>query len=105
MHLIDARLTQSASPPTLSELAALCHVSVRQLMRSFRAAHGVAIGAYIARRRIEAAKELLLGGDSIQVISAKMNFGSPSAFAYAFRRATGLTPKEYRGATKITPLT
>lgn len=96
LHLIDDRLESLASPPTLSELAELCGISVRQLTRAFRASRGCSIADYIASKRIEQAKQLLSGGEQIKRIAHQLGFASPANFSHAFRQATTLTPRQYR---------
>jgi AraC family transcriptional regulator len=96
LRLIDERVVQLQPAPTLSELANLCQISVRQLQRSFRTSRGCSIGEYVATRRIEKAKRLLERDESVKAIAYAMGFGSPASFVYAFRRATGETPGSYR---------
>lgn len=93
---IDERLRHAGEAPTLSELAALCGLSVRQLTRGFRASRGCSIGDHIASSRIDHARQLLAGDQSVKAIAYTMGFASPSSFCFAFRRATGHTPREYR---------
>lgn len=95
-RLIDERLSEVAAAPTITELASLCHLSSRQLMRAFQATHGCSIGIYVARRRVELAKRLLAKGDSIKAIAHTLGFSSPSSFTYSFRRETGFTPHQFR---------
>ena len=40
LKVIDDRLRDAHTAPTLTELAALCYLSVRQLTRSFRESRG-----------------------------------------------------------------
>ena len=96
LRLIDERLAESHVDPTLAELAALCKLSVRQLTRGFRVSRGCSIGSYIAERRLDDAKRLLVEGQCIKVIAGSTGFASPSSFSYSFRRATGLTPGQFR---------
>jgi AraC family transcriptional regulator len=96
LRLIDERLTDSPSAPTLEELASLCNCSVRQLTRGFRVSRGCSIGDYVEQRRIEAAKRFLVGGESVKTIAFTMGFSSPSSFTYAFRRAVGISPSQFR---------
>lgn len=96
LRLIDSRLHDGHDVPTLAELATLCNLSVRQLTRAFRASRGRSIGDHIAQSRIDHAKRLLATDESIKAIAYALGFGSPSAFSFAFRRATGLTPREFR---------
>jgi AraC family transcriptional regulator len=96
LRLIDERLADFASTPTLAELAMLCNVSVRQLTRGFRASRGCSIGHYVAQSRITAAKRRLGEGESVKTVAYALGFASPSSFSYAFRRATGATPGQFR---------
>jgi AraC family transcriptional regulator len=98
LRLIDERLADLQEVPTLSELAALCNLSVRQLTRGFRASRGCSIGDHVASSRIERAKRLLAGDQNIKAIAYCLGFNSPSGFCFAFRRATGMTPGEFRAS-------
>jgi AraC family transcriptional regulator len=71
-------------------------LSVRQLTRGFRASRGRSIGDYVAQSRIDHAKRLLATKQSVKAISYSLGFASPSSFSFAFRRATGETPREFR---------
>lgn len=96
LKLIDERLEDTESIPALVELAALCGLSVRQLTRGFRASRGCSIGDYVATSRIENAKKMLATDQSIKAIAYTLGFASPSSFCFAFRRATGETPGQFR---------
>lgn len=96
LRLIDERLAASPAAPALEDLAALCNISVRQLTRGFRISRGCSIGEHIERRQMEAAKRLLVAGESVKAIAFTLGFASPSSFAYAFRRAVGTTPSTFR---------
>jgi AraC family transcriptional regulator len=98
LQLIDERLREVHQVPTLQELATLCKLSVRQLTRGFRASRGCSIGDYIVNSRIDRAKELLARDQNIKTIAYSLGFSSPSAFCFAFRRATGMTPGEFRAS-------
>jgi AraC family transcriptional regulator len=87
LRLIDERLT---------ELAALCKMSVRQLTRGFRKSRGCSIGEHVARSRLKNAQQLLATDQSVKSIAYSLGFASPSSFSYAFRRAVGETPREFR---------
>jgi AraC family transcriptional regulator len=100
LRSIDERLRENPEPPSLSELATICGLSVRQLSRSFKASRGLSIGAYVAQHRAEEAKALLRRGEPVKVVSAKMGFASPSSFGYAFRKATGQSPSEFRSRSR-----
>lgn len=96
LRLIDERLREVREAPTLSELAALCNLSVRQLTRGFRASKGRSIGDHVAHCRMDNAKRLLATDQSVKAIAYSLGFASPSSFSFAFRRSTGETPREFR---------
>jgi AraC family transcriptional regulator len=96
LRLIDQRLAEPGRAPTLAELADLCNLSVRQLSRGFRASRGCSIGYHVERSRIDYAKRLLAAGETIKKVSHCAGFSSPSSFSYAFRRATGASPGQFR---------
>lgn len=96
LRTIDKRLAEPGEPPTLTELASLCDISVRQLTRGFRTSRGCSIGDYLAQNRIEAAKRRLATDESIKSIAISLGFASQSTFTYAFRRAAGVTPRDFR---------
>ena len=96
LRLIDERLADLAASPTLAELARLCDLSVRQLTRGFRARRGVTIKDHVAKSQIREAKRLLAGGECVKAIAFAVGFASHSAFTYAFRAATGVSPRQFR---------
>jgi AraC family transcriptional regulator len=52
---------------------------------------------YQLRQRIERAKLLLADADrSITAVAMAVGYSAPSNFATAFRRMTGVTPREFR---------
>jgi AraC family transcriptional regulator len=101
LRLIDERLSDDGqggggASPTLAELAAICNVSIRQLTRGFRISRACSLGDYIEQRRMEAAKRLLATGESVKGVAFAMGFASPSSFTFAFRRAIGVSPSQFR---------
>lgn len=96
LRRIDERLERLGPLPALAELAELCALSVRQLTRGFRASRGCSLGEHIAQSRIDLAKRMLGANEAVGVISYALGYASPSSFAYAFRRATGLTPRQFQ---------
>lgn len=96
LRRIEERLREVREAPTLADLARLCGLSVRQLTRGFRNSRGCSIGEYVARSRAEHARRLLATDQTVKAIAYSLGFSTPSAFAYAFRRATGETPRQFR---------
>ena len=96
LRLIDERLSDDPAAPSLSELARHCNMSVRQLTRGFKVSRGCSIGDYVEQRRMETAKRMLVQGESVKTIAFAMGFSSPSSFTFAFRRAVGISPSQFR---------
>lgn len=96
LRLIDERLRELGEAPSLTELAKLCKLSVRQLTRGFRTSFNRSIGEHVVQCRLDNAKRLLASDQSIKAIAYSVGFASPSSFTVAFRRATGETPRQFR---------
>lgn len=80
-----------------AELAALCHLSVRQFTRVFRRLLGESPMRYLIRQRLHAARHELIASDRpAGAIALDLGFYDQSAFTRAFRTATGVTPAAYR---------
>jgi transcriptional regulator GlxA family with amidase domain len=91
---IEARL---ARPPSIPEMAELCHMSVRTFHRAFNAAYGVPPGKYVQLKRLERAKELLVDERlTIEAVADRCGFSQPAFFRTIFARETGLTPAQFR---------
>ncbi|WP_449472929.1 helix-turn-helix domain-containing protein [Sphingobium chungangianum] len=91
---IEAELSDDLS---VADLAAEIRTSPRHLIRTFKATTGTTLSDYIAGRRIAHAQQQLARDDVlIKVIAGNCGFQSAAAFSAAFRKATGMTPREYR---------
>ena len=87
--------------PSLGELAALAKVHPVHLARRFREHHGVSVGEYVRRLRLDWAAAKLAGSETpIAVLAAQAGFADQSHFTRAFKRHTGLTPARYRRALR-----
>ncbi len=96
LKLIDERLAEMGSLPSLNDLAKLCNLSIRQLTRGFRVSRGCSIGEYLAQNRLAHAKRLLTNNASVKEVALSLGFTSPANFSTTFRRATGETPRQFR---------
>lgn len=82
---------------TLPALARLVHLSRSTFFDRFQACMGMTPAEYLNRVRLARAAERLAGSrESIGAIAASVGYESPSAFARAFRRATGASPTAFR---------
>lgn len=86
-----------AQPITLDVLADLAGLSRYHFHRAFRQSMGTPPLAYLAQRRIEAARRLLADTDTpLHIVASLTGHASPSHFAERFRRHVGMTPSQYR---------
>ncbi len=66
-----------------------------QLSRDFRALLGTSPYRYLQHRRIDLAKRLLREGETLAEAAHGAGFADQSHFGRTFRKAVGLTPKEW----------
>ena len=91
---IEDNITRS---PTIAEVAAVAHLSEKQLSRIFKEIAGETVADHIRRRRIAHAEKLLLETDlSLLEISDMMHFSSEYYFNRFFKTHAGMTPGAYR---------
>lgn len=96
LRVIDEILNLEGKPPSLSEMALACNISVRQLMRGFQVSRGCSLGAYIEGGRLARAQRMLTEGAKVKTVAHTLGFASPASFCGAFKRRTGVSPGEYR---------
>ncbi len=93
---INSNYTEAIS---LEELCEISGVSKQHLCRLFQSVLNTRPMEYIAKRRIQAAKELLSHTDlSVEDIAEQTGFCSGSYFCKLFRRYEGITPTQFRKA-------
>jgi AraC-like DNA-binding protein len=82
------------------ELARQAGMSERSLRRHFRAETGISAGSYLGHAGMIKAMQMLIEdrGRSVSEVSIAVGFNNPSAFACAFRRATGMSPAQFRSS-------
>jgi AraC family transcriptional regulator len=81
----------------LGEVARELGVPAVQIARAFRERHGVSVGEYGRRARIEWAAAQIAGGDRpLAEIAVEAGFADQSHFTRLFRRYVGTTPGRFR---------
>ena len=86
-------------PPTLGHLAKRVGCTPAHLARTFRKSYGFTVRGWIEARRVEEGKRRLSSSrDSIGSIAEQLGFADQAHFARAFRRATSVSPRQFRGA-------
>lgn len=81
----------------VADVAREVEVHPVHLARVFRVHHGMSLGAYVRRLRLDwAAVQLATSPESLSAIAARAGFTDQSHFTRAFRVHTGITPLRYR---------
>lgn len=84
-------------PIQLEDISSHFQYSPRHVGRLFRQAHGMAIGSYIGRQKLAAAKQLLATStSSVKEIAHSLGYADAGYFGRFFRLQTGLSPAHYR---------
>ncbi|WP_157215493.1 helix-turn-helix transcriptional regulator [Flavisphingomonas formosensis] len=98
MRRIDERLAdRTRPPPDVGELAELCGVGRRHLMRAFKATTGRTVMDHVERSLFTRAAWMLAEtAMPLKAIAAELGYDHQGSFATAFRRRFGETPSHYR---------
>ena len=92
--LMDRRYADPLDPNALAREAGF---SRYHFARAFRAAYGEPPGAYLSRRRVERAQDLLRSADvTVTEVCLLVGFSSLGSFSSRFREVVGMSPSEYR---------
>ncbi|CAG2160963.1 helix-turn-helix domain-containing protein [Cupriavidus numazuensis] len=87
---------------TIDELAHIAGISPRHFIRSFQESVGQTPLRFINGLRVEQAKQLLVDRDKTTTeVAQDCGFSHAQHFSTAFKKATGVTPSEFRRATML----
>jgi AraC-like DNA-binding protein len=90
-----------AEPIDLGALAARAGYSPYHFLRAFRTAYGETPRAYLTRRRVERARDLLRSANlSVTEICYLVGFSSLGSFSSRFTELVGITPTQYRAESE-----
>lgn len=90
-------LAHADEPLSLRDVAEHVHVSAHYFSKFFKKATGIGFSEFLARVRVEKAKDLIANSQlPINSVAHQAGFGSVSQFNRAFHRYTGSSPKVYR---------
>lgn len=93
-QFIDENYAQNL---TLETIAKYSKFSPIYFHKKFLALFGMTPHEYLLTKRINMAKRLLIASDySLVKISLDCGFSSQSYFSYAFKKATGMSPQQFR---------
>jgi AraC-like DNA-binding protein len=93
-------LMASLDSVSVADLARQAGMSERSLRRHFRAETGISVSTYVGNARMVKAMQMLVEdrARSVSEVSVSVGFNNASAFACAFRRATGMSPTQFRSS-------
>lgn len=101
MTYIDTHLDEAL---TLDALAREAGLKRSHFAAAFRLATGRSPHQFVIERRIDAARQLLLGGEmSISEVAFQTGFAHQSHLSRALRKLTGQTPRDLRGLSAGAP--
>lgn len=93
----DYVLSCRGSSPTVGEIARICGMSRRTLLRRFQAATGKSPSQFVAELQFAKSCNLLAASNfSVKEVAFEAGFGSPSQFSRAFKRMAGLSPAAFQ---------
>lgn len=82
---------------TVEQMAKLCNMSVTAFKKRFSEYYELPPHKWFVQQHLHQAAELLLTGDlSIKEVSHRCHFGNQTQLTIHFRRAYGLTPRQYK---------
>lgn len=91
-------------PITLSQCAARLGLNAAYLSHLFSQQVGLRFKTYLLEVRLEKARELLSNpAVNISQVAAAVGYASDNRFRIAFKKATGLSPNQWRSALQMSP--
>lgn len=83
--------------PSIEDIASVCGISSRRLSTLYRNSTGSTLRTYLASIKIQRAQSLLSRTNLlIKQVAYACDFTNVAAFVAAFKKATGMTPLEFR---------
>lgn len=95
--------THLEEPLTLDTLSAGFHVSKYHIAHLFKQSMGISTHQYILRKRLYAARNILLSGTPPQEVCHLCGFGDYTSFFRAFKKEFGISPKDFKDNYALTP--
>ena len=101
LQLVEEHYREEIS---IDRAAAACGCSASHFMRWFKAMTAQSFTTFLNERRLNEAAAMLRGSDdTVLAVAESCGFGNLSYFNRVFKKKFGLTPREYRRLTGVTP--
>ena len=101
IDILDSFFTHLPHEPTLEMLWGHLHLSIRQTRRLVQEHYGMPFRQKLSKTRIDTAKRLIRTTDfPLEAVAEKAGYASYNAFFEAFMAQTGLSPSQYKKATR-----
>lgn len=98
---VDVAMKSLSTRLSVTEMAKIAGLSRYQLDRRMRIVFGLNTGQWLLKQRVDLACERLRDtNDSIIAVAFQTGYTDQSAFTRQFRRATGLSPSQYRSESR-----
>ena len=96
-ELACSRAAHKGKRVSVNEVAERLYTSRSKLCATFKTQTGESLGAYIRRRRMERAKDLLADSSlTIAQVAERLGYPQQAAFTQAFKQYTNTTPTTWR---------
>jgi AraC family transcriptional regulator len=97
LRCVDGALHEAGRDwPTRADIAAACGLSPRYLAHAFLQTTGRTLSDHMQAVRLEAAKKLISDSNlTIKQVAIELGFPSLSSFSIAFKRAVGVSPRQF----------
>ncbi|MBO5745680.1 MAG: AraC family transcriptional regulator [Clostridia bacterium] len=96
LFIVNTMVEHIGERLSVSDLAALCNMSVINLQKSFSYYAGVGVMEYFNRQKMRYAAELLRSGASVREAALSVGFQDQNYFSTVFKRITGHTPSSVK---------
>jgi AraC-like DNA-binding protein len=94
--ITDFVRAHSGRPLVLAEVAKAVHMSPNYLTSFYHSQTGVSLGRFILTERIALAQRMLrLPDSSVKSVGLELGFSDPFVFSRAFKRVTGIAPRNW----------
>lgn len=94
-HLCDRLMEHPDDDRSLAQWADEVGASERTLARLFNTELGTSFGAWRQQVRLARAVEWMVRGVPVATVAERLGYATPAAFAAMFRRALGVSPREF----------